>query len=76
MPYPVNRDALQKACDDFNKLVPIGARIRVCKGVKGHSPWLVRTVEEPGAFVMGGHTAVVKIPGDSIALSHVEILEG
>lgn len=29
---------------------------------------------EPGAYVLGGHSAVVKVPGDAILLSHITVL--
>lgn len=68
-------EELQATCDVFNTLAPVGTKIRVCKGNVRRDPWHDTVIAEPGAYVLGGHTAVVKVPGDSIALSHVEIIK-
>jgi len=71
-------EKLQIACDAFNTLAPVGTKLRICRGAIHHPEvqWVDSEVVEPGAFVMGGHSAVVKVPGDSIALTHVEIVGG
>ena len=68
-------DELQRACDAFNSLAPVGTKLHICKGVlhDRDAKWIDSEVAAPGAYVMGGHSAVVKVPGDSIALTHVEI---
>lgn len=67
---------LQLAADQFNLLAPVGTKLRICKGPRGpHAKWINSEVIEPGAFVMGGHPVMVKVPGDSIAVGHVEIAE-
>jgi hypothetical protein len=62
----------QAAIDRFNRAHPPGTKIRVWRGRMGDGPGVETTVEEPGAYWLGGHTPVVKVPGDSIALTHVE----
>jgi hypothetical protein len=58
----------------FNAMFKIGQPIRVWKGRKGDGPGIDTVIAVPGAFLLGGHTPVVKVPGDSIALTHVTIL--
>jgi hypothetical protein len=58
----------------FNEMFKVGQRIRVWKGRKGDGPGIETVIAAPGAFLLGGHTPAVKIPGDSIALTHVTIL--
>ena len=65
---------MKRAVDKFNKAVPVGTLLRVWKGAKAGSPTTEARVEQPGAFILSGHTAVVKIPGDCIALTHVEVV--
>lgn len=65
---------MRKAVEKFNASVPVGTMLRVWKGVKVGNPTIEARVEQPGAFILGGHTAVVKIPGDCIALTHVEVV--
>lgn len=65
---------IDEAVKRFNERAPVGSRVRVCKGQWGTSPSFETVVAAPGAFNLGGHTAVVKVPGDSISLTHVEIL--
>jgi hypothetical protein len=60
----------------FNKLHPVGTRIRVWAGSRGSEHFKDTIVAEPGALVNSASHAVVKIPGDCIALTHVQILEG
>ena len=71
MRRPPSTKQLQAAVDRFNKANPIGSKIRVWKGAVHDGPGIVTEVKEPGAYILGGHTAVVKIPGDAIALTHV-----
>jgi len=63
--------ALQKACDEFNERHPIGAAIIFWRGRAGDGPGTAGTVTAPGAYVLGGHTAVVQVGGGCIALTHV-----
>lgn len=63
----------QRVVDQFNKTVPIGTPIRIWAGRREGPPTRETTVDAPGAFLLGGHTAVVKVPGNSIALTHVEV---
>lgn len=56
----------------FNAEYPIGSPVRVYPGLMGdHRSAYEAVIKEPGAFVLGGHTVSVKVPGDSIALTHV-----
>lgn len=71
MRKPMSEKQLQAAVDAFNANFPVGTTVRVWKGVMGDGPGLVTEIVEPGAFILGGHTAVAKIPGDAIALSHI-----
>ncbi len=62
-------------CERFNALHPEGTAVRVYPLAR----WLddchkETTVKSPGAFVNPGGCAVVKIPGDCIALTHVVVL--
>ena len=61
--------------DTFNARYPVGTPVRVYPGRMGdHSTAYDTTVQEPGAFIMGGYRGTqvsVKVPGDSIALTHV-----
>jgi hypothetical protein len=65
---------LQTACDRFNKEHPAGATVHVWTGVMHDGPPKVGTVRAPGAYVMGGHSAVVHVEGvrGCVAISHVE----
>ena len=65
---------MNRAVEKFNAAVPVGTLIRAWKGAKIGNPTLEARVEQPGAFVLSGHTPVVKIPGDCIALTHVEVV--
>lgn len=59
-------------CERFNKFNPIGSMVRVWTGRVHETPGDVVEVVEPGAYVMGGHTAVVQCAGKGcVALSHV-----
>lgn len=64
--------AMQAAVDGFNRRYQVGDEIRVWPGVRQGDPKVV-TIVEPGAYILGGHTAVVQVTGGhgSIALSHV-----
>ena len=72
--------ALQAACDRFNREFAVGAAIDVWPGSRTDregrplDPQRV-SVAEPGAYVMGGHTAVVQVSGGHgcIALTHVRL---
>ena len=65
----------EEMCISFNAAHKIGTAIRVYPMAR----WLVdchkdTVVAEPGAFVNSAGHAVVKVPGDCIALTHVEPL--
>lgn len=64
--------AMQTACDRFNASHPIGSKISVAPGAKD-GRWVTVEVARPGAYIMGGHTAVVQVTGGHgcIALGHV-----
>jgi hypothetical protein len=69
METPEERNARQIA--EFNASFPPNTPVRVYPLAMGdHDSAYDTTVMEPGAFVLGG-TVVVKVPGDSIALTHV-----
>jgi len=72
-PTALSQKALQRRCDAFNAVHPIGAAIRVWPGAVNEKPPVEVTIVEPGAYVMGSHTAVVQVTGGHgcIALSHV-----
>lgn len=62
-------------CERFNAQHPVGTRIRVFPMARWMPDCCEDTVvAEPGAFVNSAGHAVVKIPGDCIALTHVQIL--
>jgi hypothetical protein len=63
---------MTKDCEWFNKLNPVGSKVRVWSGRVHDGPGKVVEVASPGAYVMGGHTAVVQVSGGDgcIALSH------
>lgn len=56
----------------FNAMVPVGTPVRFWPGVRNAEPKLGNVRSK--AWVLGGHTAVVKVTGyaGGIALSHVE----
>jgi len=59
----------------FNATHPIGTPIRVWPMARWMNDcWKDTVVKEPGAFVNSAGCAVVKIPGDCIALTHVQII--
>lgn len=63
-------------CDRFNELHPEGTAIRVWPLAR----WLPdgckdTVVKSPGAFVNAAGCGVVKIPGDCIALTHVQVIK-
>lgn len=63
---------MQAACDAFNAAHPIGSTIRVFPGdVRGRIDEV--QVSDPGAHILGGHTAVVQVTGGHgcIALTHI-----
>jgi hypothetical protein len=60
----------------FNERYPVGTAICVWKGAMHDKPGLLTKVAEPGAYILSGHTPVVKIPGDCIALTHVAPVAG
>lgn len=71
---------LQDTYDRFNRLFATSAAIDVWPGARtdrdGRPLDPVRVaVVEPGAYVMGGHTAVVQVSGGHgcIALTHVRM---
>lgn len=58
----------------FNALNPVGTPIRVWTLHRDMDSSKETVVKAPGAFVNSAGYAVVKIPGDCIALTHVEVL--
>lgn len=60
--------------DDFNALHPPGTKVRIWSGIRGEGDAIETVVEAPGAFLLGGHTPVIKVPGDAVAMTHVELL--
>ena len=73
-PGPRRKNA-HEMCDFFNSMHPVGTPIRVFPLARWMPDCCKETVvKEPGAFVNSAGCAVVKIPGDCIALTHVEIL--
>jgi hypothetical protein len=67
-------EAMQAACYRFNATKPIGRNVRVWPGAK-EGPGVLAKVLDPGAHVLGDHTAVVQFAGGCIALSHVELVD-
>ncbi len=60
---------------NFNARFPVGTRVKVYPVAR----WLDDVCKEtevaaPGAFINSAGYAVVKIPGDTIALTHVQVL--
>lgn len=74
MPMPKRQSPakMQAECDRFNSEHIVGSFIRVAPGARDGERKVVQIVK-PGAYVMGGHTAVVQVTGGHgcIALSHV-----
>lgn len=60
MPAP-NPKALQKQCDEFNRLYPIGQRVSVRKD----GGFGILTTTRSEAQVLSGHSAVIWIDGMS-----------
>ena len=59
----------------FNAAHKVGSRLRVYPSARWIDDCHKETVvAEPGAFVNSAGHAVVKIPGDCIALTHVVVL--
>ena len=54
---------MAKACAAFNRAHPVGSTIRVWPGARGDGPGRLVQVAHPGAYVLGGHTAVVQVTG-------------
>jgi hypothetical protein len=63
----------QAMCDRFNARNPVGSPIRIWR-MRREGPGDITFVEAPGAYLLGGHTPVVKVPGNVIALTHTEDL--
>lgn len=75
-PGPTRRAYQEEMAISFNAAHKPGTRIRVYPMAR----WLddchkETVVADFGAFVNSAGSAVVKIPGDCIALTHVEILQ-
>ncbi len=71
MPARPNAAEMSQLCAAFNELYAIGDRIRAYPGAIGGELVDVEIVE-PGAHVLGGHTAVVQVSGRGcIALTHI-----
>ena len=67
---PPSQATMQRLCDAFNAAHPIDSTISVWPRSRDVPP-VPRVVIEPGAYILGGHTAVVQVRGGCIALSHV-----
>ena len=65
----------QEAVDAWNAAHPVGVPVRYWTGLRSGSGFLSRT--RAPASVLGGHTAVVWVVGESacIALTHVKSME-
>lgn len=63
---------MQRQCEAFNAKHKVGDAVRIWVGKRGGEGEIVH-VMEPGAFILGGHTAVVFTTGAGgcISLSHV-----
>lgn len=62
-------------CESFNEQYPVGTAIRVWPLARWLDDCCNETVvKEPGAFVNSAGHAVVKIPGDCIELTHVQVI--
>lgn len=62
-------------CAKFNELYPEGTAIKVYPLARWLEDCKKETVvKSPGAHVNAAGHAVVKIPGDCIALTHVQII--
>lgn len=71
-PRRLSPDELIAAVIKFNESHKVGDRVRVWPGTRpGRSEVVVITA--PGAYVLGGHSAVVRVTGGHgcIALDHV-----
>ena len=66
--------SLHRQCVAFNLLHPAGTRVRGWRGLVGRGTPVEGVILEPGAYVLGDHSAVVRISGCSgcIAVTHVE----
>lgn len=53
------RDELQRKCDDFNAIWPVGQRVRVTKDDGSN----ITTTTRSQAQVLSGHTAVIWLTG-------------
>lgn len=76
-PQPPGRKRRNSATlvHNFNARFPVGTRVKVWTLAR----WLDDVCKEtevaaPGAYVNSAGYAVVKVPGDSIALTHVQVL--
>lgn len=69
------RERAERQRDDFNRRYPVGTPIRCYPGAMGdHERAYDTAVQAPGAFILGGDRGTqvsVKVPGDSIAITHV-----
>jgi hypothetical protein len=70
---PPTQAQMRAACDLFNRTHSVGDTLRVWSGLREGEP-TERTIAEPGAYVLGGHTAVVQVKGGGgcVNLTHVE----
>lgn len=68
----LSRRSMEQQCEAFNARHKIGDEIRVWPGARDGDT-VPRIIVEPGAYVLGGHTAVVQVSrgGGCIALTHV-----
>jgi hypothetical protein len=76
-PRPPGRRRKNEAelCAAFNAAHPVGTVVRVWPLSRDMTLCRVTRVASPGAFQNGAGHAVVKVAGDCIALTHVEVLD-
>lgn len=69
----ITRGAMQRQVDSFNAAHKVGDTVRVWTGQREGEP-KERTIREPGAVILSGHTPVVYVAGGGgcVALTHVE----
>jgi hypothetical protein len=66
------KERMTRQVDAFNDRFPVGTPVRVYPGPMGdHESAYDTVVKKPGAFILSGHCVAVKVPGDSILITHV-----
>lgn len=60
---------------NFNARFPVGTKVRVYPMARWLDDcWQDTEVASPGAYINAAGYAVLKVPGDSVALTHVQVL--